>query len=328
MAKCKDLYYLMYKLFRGKELTVNKELAKEMNISTRTLGRYLEDIRGMFGEIVVVEKKNIDGHERKPTVYRLVKESEDIAKVLYAFFEKKSDLTWILQLLYENDPKLFSDDEKGIEKSIKDIAKEENDIFVFKTKPFEILNNDKKEIFSKLKIAVKNHEYKTIIYRYDDMETLNDVKCLKLIFTQENWYLSIEDENGNFRLLRVAFIEKILHSNKSTFQLNRVKKYNNFFENMQNAMSLQGKPLQTAVVMASPKVAKYFKPEMKAFFVSQKFLEEKSDGSILFELRYTQALEILPFIKRWLPDLTIISPRSLKESFQTDLETSLKNLVN
>lgn len=56
------------------------------------------------------------------------------------------------------------------------------------------------------KNAVKNHEYRTIVYEYDQVEHLENVKCLKIIFTNNNWYLAIETQEDMFRLLRISFI--------------------------------------------------------------------------------------------------------------------------
>lgn len=34
-------------------------------------------------------------------------------------------------------------------------------------------------------------------------------------------------------------------------------------------------------------------------------------------------MEILPFIKKWLPDIEILEPRSLREAFKEQLEIAL-----
>jgi hypothetical protein len=57
---------------------------------------------------------------------------------------------------------------------------------------------------------------------------------------------------------------------------------------------------------------------MKKFMSSQKFFE-KVDDEVVFTLEYTQELEILPFIKRWLPDLIILEPKELKDRLDEDL---------
>jgi len=67
---------------------------------------------------------------------------------------------------------------------------------------------------------------------------------------------------------------------------------------------------------------------MKKFLSSQKFIEEKEDGSVIFTLEYTQSLEILPFIQRWLPDLIILSPQDLKEEYLEKLTQTINNLKN
>jgi len=76
--------------------------------------------------------------------------------------------------------------------------------------------------------------------------------------------------------------------------------------------------------LASPKVAKYFKADMKKLLTSQKFIEERSDGSVEFTLEYTQSMEILPLIKKWLPDLKILSPKILDDEFRASLEAYLQ----
>jgi hypothetical protein len=72
---------------------------------------------------------------------------------------------------------------------------------------------------------------------------------------------------------------------------------------MQNAFTLYGVTPKTVTIKALPEVSQYFKEGMKKFFKSQKFIEEQKDGSVVFSLQYTQPLEILPFIQKWMPSL-------------------------
>ena len=62
---------------------------------------------------------------------------------------------------------------------------------------------------------------------------------------------------------------------------------------------------------------------MKKFFPSQKFISEDENG-VIFSINYTQSLEILPFIKRWLPSMEILEPQELKDELKKDLEKALK----
>ena len=64
---------------------------------------------------------------------------------------------------------------------------------------------------------------------------------------------------------------------------------------------------------------------MKKFFPSQKFISEDENG-VIFTINYTQPLEILPFIKRWLPSMEILEPQELKDELKKDLEIALKKI--
>jgi len=323
-SKCRDLFFLIHKLSHDEELTVNQALANELDISKRTLSRYLEDLKDMFSDVLTVENKKVNTNSRKPKVYRKVQENKDLVKVLHAFFDQQSDLSWILQMLHEKDPLLY---EMG-EKSLKRMISEESEIYLFKSHPFEILDEKHKNIFAQLKRAVKYHQYKNIEYHYDSFEKLNDVKCLKLVFTQNNWYLAIENNTNAFRLLRIKFIKAIDTSLKGTYQKAKVSHYDYHYKNIQNAMTLYDESTQTARIKASSKIAKYFKKDMKPYFPSQRFIKEEKDGSIVFTLEYTQPLEILPFIKQWLPDLIVESPKGLQQILKEDIEKALKNMLN
>ena len=154
------------------------------------------------------------------------------------------------------------------------------------------------------------------------MENLIDAKCLKIVFTDSNWYLAIEDAEGNFRLLRVAFIVSLSKSSKK-YEGKILKEYKTYFNKIQNAMSLPSEPLRRALLKASPKVAIYFKEGMKLFFPTQKFKKKLDDGSIIFSIDFTQDMEILPFIKKWLPDIEILEPKDLRETFKEQLKAAL-----
>jgi predicted DNA-binding transcriptional regulator YafY len=90
-------------------------------------------------------------------------------------------------------------------------------------------------------------------------------------------------------------------------------------------MTLYGEEPKEATIKATPMVAKYFDEGMKKFMPSQCFKEKCDDGSVLFTLKYTQALEILPFVQKWLPDLVIVEPLELKEVYREKLKKVITN---
>jgi predicted DNA-binding transcriptional regulator YafY len=90
-------------------------------------------------------------------------------------------------------------------------------------------------------------------------------------------------------------------------------------------MTLYGEDPKIAKIKAKPSIAKYFDEGMKKFLPSQIFKSKEKDGSVIFTLSYTQALEVLPFIQKWMPDLLILEPSELKDAYRKKLEEALKD---
>ncbi len=149
------------------------------------------------------------------------------------------------------------------------------------------------------------------------------VRAQLLTFMNNNWYLAVETEDNEFRFLRIAFIKEVHYSQKITYQRKVLEKYASFFQKIQNPFTLP-KDFQIAYLRASKKVAKYFLPDKKPFFPSQKFVSQNEDGSVEFSVKYTNSMEILPFVKQWLPDIEIVSPQELRKELMKDLQIALK----
>lgn len=338
--KINHIFSLLEKLANGQELYPqdinlqeelfgeNKNLKDSIKANERSLRRYLEEIHQLYGYIVLTEKKIKEFADRKVTIYR-VSDKKDVSSVLRFFLEEKSDLTWVIQMLHEQDPSLLHELEADTKKAIENELKDDEDIFLFSAKPFEVIESqEQKKIFSNLKRAVKLHEYRTIAYYYNEDIMYENVKCLKMIYAQNNWYVGVETETGIFKLLRIHFIKDVQYSKKNTYQKSVLRKYQSYFQRFENAMSLATQEPNTAILQASSNIAVYFEKEMKPFFKSQKFIQKNIDGSIEFSVSYTQPLEILPFIKQWLPGMVLQSPNKLKEILKKELEESISKLGN
>lgn len=327
--KVNHMFTLMKILSQGRELYAqDKALQEELEINERTLRRYLDEVVDNFENILIVEKKRKDLSNRKTTVFRVVDKKKDISNILQFFLQSNTDLSWVLKLLHEQDPSIITDSKENVKRAVENILHENDDVFIFRSPPFELIQNDKqKKIFSTIKRAVQNHEYANISYFYDKEELLENVKCLKMVYMHNNWYLAVEDNKEQFRFLRMAFIQTIGYANKVTYQPIKVTRYKQFFQEFQNAFSLPYEKQKTAYLQTSSKIAKYFKQDMKTFFTSQKFIKENSDNSIEFSIKYSQSIEILPFIKQWLPDITILEPESLKSELKKDLDSALKDYL-
>ena len=146
-----------------------------------------------------------------------------------------------------------------------------------------------------------------------------------MIFIDNNWYVSIIDNDNKLRLVRISFIENITYASKSeSYQLSSVRDELEFIEHkLQNSMSLYNRDIKTAVLKALPSISRYFERDMKKFFPTQEFKEKSEDESVIFTIDYTQPMEILPFIQRWIPDIIIHEPQELKDFYIKKLKDAI-----
>jgi predicted DNA-binding transcriptional regulator YafY len=183
------------------------------------------------------------------------------------------------------------------------------------------------EIFKKLERIIKAKEYLKLTFKANN-KTVDNLKALKLVWVDNNWYIAYVDENSALRLSRLSFLKSIDYgSNSRSFQSSSVKRQERFLkEELQNSLTLYDKEKKIATIKATPEVSKYFKKGMKTFLSSQKFKEELEDGSVIFTLTYTQDLEILRLIQSWMPDLVILEPTELINSYRQKLKKILEIL--
>jgi len=285
-----------------------------LGYNIRTLRRYLDDIEKLYPHIIKIKKSSTH-------CYKL----ESASEIFHTFLSHTEDISWLIQLIYQSDKNLLSQLANDTKERLENIAKSEKDIFLFQNLPFDELKKEsRRDIFNRLKLATKNNEYRNIYYHYNEEVLIKNAQCLKMIFMDSNWYIAIASQERGLLLLRMAFISKVEYAIKESYQPTQLSKYSEHLKNIQNPMTLFGVKVQKAHLLASAKVAKYFKADMKKFLSSQTFVKENSTGAIEFTLNYTQPLEILPFIKKWLPNIEILSPQSLQDEMIQDLQQYLK----
>jgi len=281
-------------------------LIDKLQLGTKQLGRLLDKVESEFDNITLLENT-------KKKTYKLIKPIDLFVEA----FENSNDIGWFFNMAHDADPEIF--------KELEQFTNTQKHIYKFKNSPFEDVNSlESKLTFKRLKTAVELHEYRDIKFYHDD-KIYKNLKCIKLIFMDNNWYIAYINEEEILKFGRVSFIEEVTYSKgKDGYQKNSIKKQEKMIEeNLQNSMTLFDKPIQTAVIKVHKPIAKYFEKDMKKFLSSQTFKEKLNDGSIIFTLEYTQELEILPFIQRWLPDLEILEPESLKKSYQKKLQKAI-----
>jgi len=286
----------------------DQRLLDECNLSSKQIGRLLDEIAEELDSVNIIKIGR-----RK--AYKLLKPMD----LFIETFKNSNDISWIFNMAHDGDPEVF--------KELEQFTKKTKHIFQFHNTPFEDTETfEEKEIFKILKRAVKNREYLKIFFKGKD-KPLDNLKCLKLIFMERNWYLAYVDEGQQCRFGRISFMDSVEYATKKEFfHLSSVERHIKFLKNIQNSMTLYSSSKSIARLKAVGDASKYFDKEMKPFLSSQKFEEVLDDGSVIFTVEYTQEMEILPFIQKWLPNLIVLEPQSLKETYCDFLQVMINRL--
>ena len=307
-------YKIILEEFEKREegiLTGYDEVLKErLKLSTKQIDRLIKELSTEFDNIVELERT------RKKT-YKLIKPIDLFVEA----FDKSEEIGWFFSMAHDADPEIF--------KELEQFTNENKNIYKFQNSPFEDLATlEEKDIFRKLKRAVKNREYIKLKYKYNN-EIIDNLKCLKLLFLDNNWYLAFIDNKSILKLARISFIQKVDYASKiESYQLSSVKEQITFLNTkLQNAMTLYGVKVKKAKLKALPHIARYFEKDMKKFLSTQKFLENDTDGNVLFTVDYTQSIEVLPFIESWMPYMIILEPKELKDEYIKRLNITLINHI-
>lgn len=307
-------YYFILKEFdkrQDKTLTgYDQVLQDELKLCPKQINRLLRELSTEHDNIVKLEKTKKD-------TYKLIKPLD----VVIETFKQSNEIGWLFNMAHDSDPEIF--------KELEEITKKEKHLYKFKNTPFEDINTlETKESFQRLKRIIEAKEYAKIKFLHNET-TYDNLKCLKLIFMDSNWYVAFIDNDEKLRFGRVSFIQSVEYGSKTgTFKTTNLKKQIKFLDTVQNSMTLFDKEKKTATIKATKNISRYFEKDMKIFLASQSFKQKCDDGGVIFTLEYTQELEILPFIQKWIPDLIIIEPKELREAYIQKLKSTLLNHEN
>jgi hypothetical protein len=197
-------------------------------------------------KIIIREKAKVG----RRNGYKLI-DNSNIFIETFEKFDSDNDIGWVFDMLQESDLDIF-----------KDLAKYTNtdkNMYIFKSNPFEYKDIlEKKDIFKKLKVAIKNSEYRKIQFKTKDV--IDNLRCLRFVFVDNNWYLAYVDNSENLRLGRISFIESVEDAtNKKYFYIRDVQSHLDFLKNdLQNSMTLFNKSKKIAKIKATKNISHYF----------------------------------------------------------------------
>ena len=304
LKKSTLLLFFLKELLEGKKISL-KSFALENDINIRTAQRYIEDIEEAFPDNLLKEND----------FYSFVSNST-LEKNILNFDKKEFEILIDLVSLLEFD--ISNKFDENTKKFVNKIQKQYSQSYKIKQNPFEKLSL-KRDLLFDIKNAIKNNRYTKIVYESDKKYIFDEAKILKIIFAEGNFYIAIltkEELNNGFKFLRLNFISDIkLYSN--SFKKDIEAEY--FIKNFQTLFSSYKEKTYEVILKINPSVKRFFL--QKKFLSSQKIIENKEYLTLSFEI--TNDMEILPLVKKWLPNIKIISPKTLKDKFNEELKSYL-----
>ena len=300
------------KLAHG-DIIKSKEYAIEIGVSTRTVERWVMDIEEFFGQGVLVRPKRGEYTALMPHV---------LDKVLLPSLQDRMELERLIDLIHIVHPgftDLLPEKEKKIVKKLeRDLAQ----VYHIKESPFE--DFDEFEHLEILKKSIKGRRYCDIDYKALGEEQFIDARPMRIVFAEGNWYLAVTGDGPEyirgFLFLRIAFITQITQKSKT---FNRDLKAEEFIERFQTLFSAYDSPYFQAYVAVSPNIERFFR--QKKFLKSQQIIERLENGWLRVRYEISEPREILLLAKRWMPDMIILEPQSLVESFEKILQAHQRN---
>ena len=247
----------------------------------------------------------------KKGFYKLVNLPDFLAKLTNNDAGDLSELFEFIALFDAKMLKLFEQSEPAL---VKKLRKEIRSIYHIKDDPIEQIHN--KEIWLKLKKAVKDKRYISIAYEKDKLKAYNEIKPIKIVFARNNWYLAAingdESHEFEFTFFRISHIVAVTLDSRTFHEDIGALKH---LDNLQTLFELYKTEQYTVTLLVQAHVAPYFKS--KKYLKSQQLVKENEDGSLILSYRINNTMEILPLIKRWLPDVVVLEPTELKDKINT-----------
>ncbi|HJE03504.1 MULTISPECIES: WYL domain-containing protein [Arcobacteraceae] len=295
---------LLKELLEGKKISL-KVFSSKYDLSIRTAQRYIEDIIEIFEENLIKDSE----------YYSFI--SNSILETNILNFNKKEleNFVDLYSLLDFDFSRNLDEKDKTI---LQKMEKKYSQVYMIKQNPFEQFTQ-KKDLLFDIKDAIKNRRYTKIEYTSDKKYIYEQAKILKIVFAEGNFYLAIltnEEINNGFKFLRLSFLDKIIlypNSFKKDYEAE------DFLKNFQTLFSNYKKEPFEVVLKVDNKIKRFF--INKKFLSSQKIVENKED--LILSFKVTNSMEILPLVKKWLPNIKIISPKNLKDQLEDELREYL-----
>jgi len=209
----------------------------------------------------------------------------------------------LIEFLMVFDNKMLSLFEQEEPHLIQNLRKEIQEIYLIHEPPLEMIDG---RFLESIKRAIKHRQYVNLDYQQPPhrLKTYAHIQLHRIIYAEGNWYLAIHQSKSlkPYNLLRINFIQSLELKAKTFYADPQIKHAIDHFQ------SLFSKPHQKpfeVIVQVSGEVMRHF--QHKKHLRSQEILQTTPKGLII-RYQVTDAMEILPLIKKWMPHILVLSP--------------------
>ncbi|MDR3346105.1 MAG: WYL domain-containing protein [Campylobacteraceae bacterium] len=288
---------ILSRLANGERFNANSvnELAKEFSVSTRTITRD-------FGRL----RKYYPIHHDKKLKLWSINEGTKIREI--ATLEDKI----IFDILYEITDSFgerFGAKAKAILGKIKDDAPNP----IYAKLNMEDVSSKIDEI-SLLERAINSKKQIKCIYEFAKFTGEIVINPLKIANYEGLWYLLAIDIRDD--KLKKYIIKKIQNIEITNNSFQSTKKIDELLENSINVwFEPKNEPFEVCLWVSEEAMKTI---TIKPISPTQKIVERYKDGSAKLSLRITHEMEIIGFVKYWIPHIRVISPSSIDETIKKD----------
>ena len=302
--KISRLLYILNCLDKG-EVRL-KTLADEMDVSLRSVQRYMQTIQDAEFPI----------YDTRPGVYAFM-EGCNLSKMQITARE-----AGVLVFLSDIANALggdFAEAFKNLRKRIT-APRQDNPFFL---KIAKGLNYEETPLTETLCAAIRKKKYLSVNYKSQTGQTVKEhlVIPVKIAWYDGFWYLVClgkKDRIFKFRLDRILKAEiqkKSFNIDDKKFHELLNQSVNIFFEDERNI---------TVTLKVAAQVAHYFK--QRAYFPEQKIIKEAKNGDLTITTKISKPEEILMIIFHWLPHIKVISPKEIQIAVKKTIQGYLKGI--
>ena len=288
------LIKILSRLNDGEALSVT-ELATEFHVSVRTIQRdfndYLKDSFPIYQEKKKWKMK--DG-------FKLEKSVSIEETVVLDIMEK----------LIDGAGQKFS---QKAERLLAKIKNEAPNPFYAKLDMEDI--GDKLQEVQQLENAIKEKKEITCFYSFEDGTKKLELKPLKIANYEGFWYLIALDARND--ILKKYYLKniKLITITDKIFQTS--PKLDALLENSISVWFNENVEPYRVYLQVSEVVAKYFK--RKPISKTQVIESLYSDGSMDVSVEITDDMEIIPFVKYWIPHIRVLDPQRINDAIRKDI---------